>query len=221
MTDTDPFRHDDGPYVLGALAPDERAAFEAHLATCPDCAARVREVQDLPALLAGIDPAEFADAPDDTSAGPLPDTLLPSLLREARRDRRRQRRLIGGLAAVAAACVIALVVALWPSSSATGTQRPFVAVAQSPVGATASLTAQPWGTVIDLHCHYLSAKVDRAWTYQLVAYDRAGARHVLGHWALPPDTDDEYELGTQLPQRDITRLEITLPDGTPLLRLTT
>lgn len=217
MTDTDPFRYDDGAYVLGALGPDERAAFEAHLATCPDCAARVSEVENLPSLLAGIDPAEFADVP----GGPLPETLLPSLLREARRHHRRQRLLIGSLAAVAAACVIALVVALWPSTTSTPTQRPFVAVAQSPVSATATLTAKPWGTAIDVHCHYLSDNVDRTWRYKLVAYDRAGKSHDLGDWALPPDKDIDYQAGTALSPSDISRLVITLPDGTPLLRLTT
>lgn len=221
MSDTDPFRHDDGAYVLGALAPDDRTAFEAHLASCPDCAARVREVQNLPALLDGVDPAAFTDVSADASAGQVPETLLPSLLREARRHGRRQRLTIGGLAAVAAACVIALVIALWPSSSGTSTQRPFVAVAQSPVGATASLTARPWGTAIDLRCHYLVGNVDRAWRYKLIAYDRAGKPHELGDWALPPDTDDDYQLGTELSRSDIARLEIALPDGTPLLRLET
>jgi anti-sigma-K factor RskA len=217
VTDTDPFRYDDGPYVLGALAPDERAAFEAHLATCSDCTARVSEVQGVPGLLAGIDPAEFADVPVD----PMPDTLLPRLMREARRHHRRQRLLIGGLAAVAAACVLALVVALWPSTSSTGTQRSFVPVAQSPVSATATLTPKSWGTAIDVHCHYLSGSIDRAWHYKLVAYDRGGNPHDLGDWALPPDKDIDYQAGTALPPNDISRLDITLPDGTPVLRLTT
>jgi hypothetical protein len=217
VSDLDPFRYDDGAYVLGALDPDDRAAFEAHLETCPDCAARVNEVQALPGLLAGIDPAEFTDA----STEPPPQTLLPSLLREARRQHRRQRRLIGGLAAVAAACVIALVVALWPASTTSPAQRPFVAVAQSPVSATATLTSKAWGTAIDVHCHYLSGSVGGAWHYELVAYDRSGGKHDLGDWALPPDNDIDYQAGTALSPNDISRLEITLPDGTPLLRLKT
>jgi hypothetical protein len=38
-------------YVLGALDPQEAAAFEAHLATCPECRRELAELEGLPALL--------------------------------------------------------------------------------------------------------------------------------------------------------------------------
>ncbi len=217
MSTPDPYLHDDAAYVLGALDPAERTAFEAHLRTCPDCTARVHELTDVPTLLAGIDPEEFADPAVD----PVPDTLLPGLLRAARRRARRQRVLVGSLAAVAAACVLALVIALWPSSGGTPAARPFVAVAQSPVSATATLTATSWGTAIDVHCRYRSDDVARAWHYDLVAVDRSGTHHRIGDWTLPPYQDIDYQAGTALRTAQIARLEITLPDGTPLLRLTT
>ncbi len=34
--------HDDGAYVLGALSPAERTAYERHLATCSFCREAVR-----------------------------------------------------------------------------------------------------------------------------------------------------------------------------------
>jgi anti-sigma-K factor RskA len=40
------------PYALGALDDDERASFEQHLATCEQCAAEVRELQEVAGLLA-------------------------------------------------------------------------------------------------------------------------------------------------------------------------
>jgi anti-sigma-K factor RskA len=40
------------PYVLGALTPAERQAFEAHLAECALCAAEVRSLALVPAVLA-------------------------------------------------------------------------------------------------------------------------------------------------------------------------
>jgi anti-sigma-K factor RskA len=50
------------PYVLGALEPANRAAFEAHLAVCGECAAEVRSYAQVPELLAfsvsGADPSE-------------------------------------------------------------------------------------------------------------------------------------------------------------------
>ncbi len=215
MSTTDPHRYDDAAYVLGALAPDEQAAFEMHLLTCDECRARVREIDALPALLAGIDETDLVDEP-------LPMTLLPSLLRTAGRQRRRQRLVVGSLAAVAAACVLALVIALWPASTSGGpARRAFVAVAQSPVSATASLTAKSWGTAIDVRCHYLDASVDKAWHYGLVVYDRSGRPHRLGDWKLPPDKDIDYQAGTSLTPAQITKVEITGPDGTPVLKLTT
>ncbi|MGH2946255.1 MAG: zf-HC2 domain-containing protein, partial [Solirubrobacteraceae bacterium] len=49
-------------YVLGALEPEELADVELHLASCPDCRARVREleaaVHRLPQALAALSPLE-------------------------------------------------------------------------------------------------------------------------------------------------------------------
>ncbi|MGH8861429.1 MAG: anti-sigma factor family protein [Jatrophihabitantaceae bacterium] len=216
----DPYRYDDAAYVLGALSAEEAAAFEDHLHGCTECTARVGEVRGVPALLAGIGEADLAET-HDPAHDTVPDTLLPALLRAARARRRRQRFVIGGLASVAAASVIAMIIALWPSAAPSGPARQdFVAVAQSPVRASASLTAQAWGTAIDVHCRYVPG-VEQGFTYDLVAYDRAGAAHPLGDWTLPPDRDIDYTAGTSLAPHQITRLEITLPDGTPLLRMTT
>lgn len=213
---TDPFEHDDAAYVLGALSPGERDAFETHLLACADCMARVVEVDDATALLTGVDVADV----EGPSAGAVPQTLLPAMLRSARRERQRQRWLTGSLAAVAAACVVALVIALWPSSStSTAPRRSFVPVAQSPVLASATLTAEPWGTQIDVRCRYGATGVDRAWRYELVAYDRQGNEHRLGDWRLPPDRKIEYQAGTSLLPDEIKSLVITLPDGTAVLKL--
>ncbi|HEY3870714.1 MAG TPA: anti-sigma factor [Actinocrinis sp.] len=41
-----------GAYVCDALGADERAAFEAHMAKCPECAAEVREFREVTATMA-------------------------------------------------------------------------------------------------------------------------------------------------------------------------
>ena len=51
------FAYDDGAYVLGALAPAERAAYERHLAGCASCREAVAEIAVLPGLLGRLDPA--------------------------------------------------------------------------------------------------------------------------------------------------------------------
>jgi hypothetical protein len=55
-----PHAHDDGAYVLGALSPAERSAFEKHLATCAECRDAVAEVAVLPGLLGRL-PADRVD----------------------------------------------------------------------------------------------------------------------------------------------------------------
>jgi anti-sigma-K factor RskA len=53
----EPLAHDDlrdqaAAYVIGALTPDERKAFETHLATCAQCAAEVRSLTPVAGALA-------------------------------------------------------------------------------------------------------------------------------------------------------------------------
>ena len=214
ITQPDPFQYDDAAYVLGALSDDERQAFEAHLATCADCRARVAEVRDVPTLLAGIGAAELVDETP-------PETLLPGLLRRARQRRRRQRWLISGLGTVAAACLIALVVAVWPATSpGSGAPAPRAMhqLVSVPVQATARLVSKPWGTEIDLACRYAEG-VERSLPYRLVVIDRHGQDEDLGSWQLVPDANVAYTAGTALRPTDIARVQITTQDGKPILEL--
>ena len=58
-----------GVYVLGALSPPEREAYERHLADCAECRAEVADLAELPALLGRLDPeiaAQIALASDDS-----------------------------------------------------------------------------------------------------------------------------------------------------------
>jgi anti-sigma-K factor RskA len=60
-------------YLLGKLEADEAAAFEAHLAGCPDCRRQLEEFRSLPELLATATPAI-----------PLPDALRDRTLAAVR-----------------------------------------------------------------------------------------------------------------------------------------
>jgi hypothetical protein len=214
---TDPFRHDDAAYVLGALAPDERAAFEAHLDTCAECRGRVAEARATAGLLAGFTLSDVeVDAADP---GPVPDTLLPGLLRRAGRERARRRWVTGSLAAVAAACAVALVVLVWPAGSTSPAPAlAFQQVQPSPVSATATVVAKSWGTEIELHCHYVD-EIEQGLPYRLIVIDTSHARHDAGSWTLVPDEEVSFTAGTAVPKSDIARIQITLPDGSPILQL--
>ena len=56
---TDRFTHDAGPYVLGALPPEDRRAFEEHLAVCGHCRSEVQEFAGLPGLLSRLPAGEL------------------------------------------------------------------------------------------------------------------------------------------------------------------
>ena len=59
---TDAFAEYDAAYVLGALSPEDRRDYEAHLATCDDCARAVGELAGMPGLLARV-PREEVELP--------------------------------------------------------------------------------------------------------------------------------------------------------------
>jgi anti-sigma-K factor RskA len=83
------------PYALGALAPDERSAFESHLAGCEACRAEVRSFSEVAGLLA-----------HSVAAAEPPQGLRDRVLAEARRVRpiavKRRGSNSGWLAAAAA-----------------------------------------------------------------------------------------------------------------------
>lgn len=212
---SDAYVHDDAAYVLGALSPDERRVFEAHLSDCADCTARVAYVREVPDMLGGLSADELADEPP-------PDTLLPALLRRANERRRRQRWTMSALAGLAAACLVALAVAVWPFGSSEGgsapTPRDFVAVSDAPVRADATLVSKSWGTQIDVHCSYTEG-VKEAFSYLLRVVDEDGQADDLGSWVVPPDSDISYIAGTRLDVDQISKVQITKTDGTPILEL--
>lgn len=87
------------PYALDALAPEERAAFETHLADCASCRAEVQAFREVAGLLAQAAPP----------AAPAPG-LRGRVLAEARRVRRLGRpvRAWAPWLAAAASLVLAL-----------------------------------------------------------------------------------------------------------------
>ncbi len=62
-------------YALGVLTGEEAAALAAHLAECEECSARLRELEQLPAALAEIEPALPPPAAPLLQTRPRPSTL--------------------------------------------------------------------------------------------------------------------------------------------------
>ena len=222
----DPYREWDAAYVLGALSPRDRRAFEQHLATCPACREAVGELAGMPGIL-GMLTVEHADAlvdgtGDASVRGAAPDgsgggAVVP-LAVVAAGARRRQVRRRAFLSAAAVGLVVAGVaggVAVTrpddaPPPVATGTTE----VALQPVGAAdvrAELTLTPaaWGTRLDWSCSYPVGEWEDGATYELVLVDDAGAREVVATWSsTEAGSSDGLGASSAVPVDGIARLEL-------------
>lgn len=237
MTTHDEFATWDAAYVLGALSPTERRAFEAHLRECDRCSEAVAELAGMPGILSRVpreqaaalleEPLSAASTADRAAAdGPGPD-VLPSLLHRVRRRRVRARWLVAGLSAAAAAIVVgfaafALPAILQPASAPTASVV-MKQVEPSPLTADLRLTSEPWGTRIDSDCRYARLAGDEgghAWTYAMVVTDRSGAQHQISTWTAEEGTVATPVATTSIPIADIAAVDIRAAGGTVLLRST-
>jgi Putative zinc-finger len=239
---TDRFTFDAAPYVLGALSPEDRLAFEAHLATCPLCEAQVREFAGLPGLLSRL-PVDEVSAALSVQPEP-PATLLPALQFAVRRERRsrRTRTLAAGLVAACLAVVGTgfAVHELLPTStpgnpagsigalpSPTSKPKPgtesfdFKRLTAAPVSASVDLTPVAWGTQISMRCTYSGAgwPDHESHDYRLRVTDTKGNATIVGDWNVLLNKEVQVPGATGVPMSDIRSLEILSPENTPLLRV--
>jgi hypothetical protein len=214
----DPFTDYDAAYVLGALDPPDRDAFETHLRDCERCARAVRELSTLPGLLARVPESELrADVPRHERPAP---TLLPSLLARVRRQRLVRRWSLGIGAAVLAAAAAVGAIVLPASHPSTPSHRPVAmsAVAGAPIEATVALKSVAWGTAIQVDCRYEGSNYPTS-SYQLVEIDRSGATRVVGTWRVLPGIRVVVQASTDTPVTGLRELEIQTDDGTVVSRL--
>ncbi|MEO5852875.1 MAG: zf-HC2 domain-containing protein [Nocardioides sp.] len=231
----------DGAYVLGALAPTERQEYERHLAGCHPCSRSVRELAGLPGLLGRLD----ASALDDEPLAPLPDTLLPALLRETRLAERRRLLLATGLAAAAA--VVAGVLVTYavlggasptpqadpgpgasagpsagssPIASASPAALAMAAVGRAPVAGRLLVEDVAWGTRLGLTCTYSGAAADAAGaTYLLVVRFTDGRTEQVGTWQALSGRTMQVTGATAARRGDIAAIEVRLASGMTVLTL--
>jgi hypothetical protein len=228
---TDEFALFDAAYVLGALSPADRRAFEEHLKVCAACASAVSELAGLPGLMSRVSIDQLTAEPE-----PVPETLLPSLARAVRRERARHRLAVGA-AAAAAACLITVgavgisrpdspsrpPVASSASTPSGTANLALTAVVPSPVAASARLVDMAWGTRIDMTCSYRSRGLYPASgvPYAMVVIDRHGAAEQVATWNALPNRELTVMGASSRARRDIGAVEIRTLDGQTILRLST
>jgi hypothetical protein len=227
---TDRFTYDAGPYVLGALPPEDRRDFEEHLATCRHCRAEVQEFAGLPGLLSRLPAGELPAVLQGSPEPPPPVSVLPALLTEAgveRTSRRRRSVIVGIAAALVVAAGSAGVTEAIVNAPTAAVAQPQAAQFQSnvdglPASASAVVTDVPGGTRIVMSCQYtgpLSDDGKAPQTYNLRYVPKGGgAPHWMGSW--PVLSADSYRLDMVVPvSRDqISKFEVTW-NGKPLLTL--
>lgn len=219
---------DSGPYVLGALAPAERAGYERHLAHCPTCRGDVAELAGLPGLLGRLEPAAaqriaaIGGPPTDP-----PDPLLLSRVVAAASRRRRVRRFtwVSLPTAFAAACVALVVVLgvgtggepLPQAAPSLATMRAVAGSAQ--ISAEVALTPVRGGTQIQLHCWYARTSVyTSVRTFRLYVYPRgSGPREQVSSWTAGPGDDLRISAVTHLATIEVATVEVDSDSGEPLL----
>jgi hypothetical protein len=227
----------DGAYVLGSLSPAERKEFEQHLAGCKECARNVRELAGLPGLLARVDRAVLED-PDVVE--PVPDTLLPALVRDVRRAGRRRTLVTAGLAAAAAVVVVGVPLAVsgalegdhtpsaapsGPVAAASPVAQRMVPVGDVPVRASLAFASVTWGTRLDLTCTYAPSEehyhhLPHRVTYALVVRTRDGRTEQVGTWRSLEGRTMRLTAGTSSRRNQIASVQVRTAEGRPVLELT-
>jgi hypothetical protein len=217
----------DGAYVLGSLSPADRLEFENHLTGCLDCSRAVRDFAGLPGLLGRLDAEVF----DEREPEPVPDTLLPRLVDAMHRGQRRRTWLTAGLAAAAAVVVTmggVLVLdqstggspSAGPTSVVTSTAQPMTQVGNDPMTASVSLTPVAWGTRVDMTCSYPQFRSDyEGGSYALVVHTLHGGTEQIATWNGLPGKTMHLTAATASQKAQITSVEVTKIDGSPVLRL--
>jgi len=210
---------DVGAYALGLLEDQDRAAFEAHLATCDACREELESLSPVAVLLKGM---EQVQVPGDASP---PADLLH---RRAVANRRRRRNLMIASVAACAALLgggVAVGLASAPSQPPAALTGQVHSASNPANGATGivGLVAKGWGTQVQLDLAGVTGPKECA----LIAVSKTGARRTVTGWFVPVPGDGVpghpahllVQGGTAIALGDLARFEVVVADGPVLLTI--
>jgi hypothetical protein len=225
------FAHNDGAYVLGALAPAERADYEQHLATCSCCREAVASIAVLPGLLRRLAPLQTQEPPSTIDRLPK---LVHNMGVIRAKQRNRQRWQVFGSAAVAAGLVLTVALGLTFLRPAAGPQVAMPSPSASPTGpvmipmtqvvdetavtAEVALIEIQGGVQVVMHCAYrYSSGHTKPYTFRLFALGTDGMAEQLGSWMAGPGDDMIMTGLTRYELADLVRLELRGRDNAAVL----
>jgi hypothetical protein len=215
--------HDDGAYVLGALSPAERKAYERHLATCSFCREAVRDISTLPDLLSRLDATEFAKLIDPSLSHGEQHHPIRRMVTRRKNPRTMTVRVVSSAAALLLVALVGIGVFLLtrePAAPAAAPPGPAVAMMPvagvSPLTATLRMTTKAGGTVVDLTCTF-NKTAAKPYTFRLFAYGPDDEKEQIGSWQAAPGSDFLMEAVTHFTAGSLSRLELVQYDGKPLL----
>ncbi|HEY8474962.1 MAG TPA: zf-HC2 domain-containing protein [Natronosporangium sp.] len=216
-----PHAYSDGAYVLGALSPAERSAYQAHLAECDACARAVAALAPMPGLLGRVDPAVLQPAEPESER-------LPQLLAAVAAKRRRQARIRRwqlAAASLVTAAVAATGVAVADGAGWVGSadEPPAELIAMTPVDRSLPVTAEvavapaPGGSEVWMSCRYEGDTSLPPHPYWLVAYGTDGTHESLGSWEVAAGQEITMTGRTRYQPDELERLELQGVGGDTLL----
>ena len=210
-----------GAYALGLLNDQDTADFEAHLATCPACAAELATLTPVADLLKGLDPVE---EPADAAVPESPVDLLRRRAQVSRR-RRRWQATVGAAACVAAlggGLAVGVATASGPAPAVAG-QLHTAKDASTGASGTVGLVGKAWGTQVTLDLAGVRGPAE----CQLIAVAKDGQQKVVTGWYVPapgdgvPGHPDHLVIqgGTAIPLGNLAHFKVIIVNGPTLVTI--
>jgi hypothetical protein len=209
----------DAAYVLGALSPADRRAFEEHLERCDRCRAALAEIAPTIGLLSRVAPDRAKSMLDGHEEGPDAAARAAMMSTVLRRSKQRRRARWAGAFALAAVVIVAITLVLSTTvlpSPRGGEVVALEPVRDVPVTATVELTDVAWGTRIELVCEYgelADGEGADGWPYALVVTSVDGTSSEVSSWLAFPGKTAKLSAGTALSVGDIATIDIRSVDS--------
>jgi len=205
--------------AIDRLPDNEQFALQSHLDGCPECRGEFANLSGLGRALASAQPERVNQIEADQVPDSLRAAVLGSLETEVARQRRTLRRnarvRIASIAAVLVLFVgggIAAAVTL-PGSHHTSNAPTFALTGPDGAHGTVQLTAESWGTSLELHATGGSA--GEILTVSMRAYD--GSWWVAGSYMALHGAEVEVPMSCAVPVAEIDGVRVTNAAGQQIM----